>query len=110
MAYVHPGTTSHDIAAAAVRLGTRFVAITAYAVAVAVAFVILSPVLPSRGSEATAVVPTGRQPVLYTTQRGDTPPAIAASKGISLAQLYALNPSLTPLGTPVGQLVVIGLR
>jgi LysM repeat protein len=110
MAYVHPRTTSHDIAAAAVRQGTRFVALTAYAVAVAIAFVILSPVLPSRGSEATAVVPTGSEPVLYTTQRGDTPPAIAASKGISLAQLYALNPTLTPLGAPVGQPVVIGLR
>jgi LysM repeat protein len=110
MAYVHPRATSHDIAPVAVRQGTRFVAITAYAVAVAIAYVILSPVLPSRGSEAAAVVPTGPQPVLYTAQRGDTPPGIAASKGISLAQLYALNPSLSPLGAPTGRPVVIGLR
>lgn len=110
MAYVHPRATSHDIAAVAVRQGTRFVAITAYAVAVAIAYLILSPVLPSRGSEAAAVVPTGPQPVLYTAQRGDTPPGIAASKGISLAQLYALNPSLSPLGAPTGRPVIIGLR
>jgi len=109
MAYVQPRGTSHDLTAAALRQATRFVAIAAYAVAVAVAFVLLSPVLPSRGS-ATAAVPTGPQPVLYTVSSGDTPDVIAASHGISLAQLYALNPNLTPLNRAQGEQVVVGLR
>jgi len=46
MAYVQPRGTSHDLAAAALRQGTRFLAIAAYAVAVAAAFLLLSPVLP----------------------------------------------------------------
>ena len=73
MASVQPRGTSHDLAAAALRQGTRFVAIAAYTVAVAVAFVLLSPVLPSRGSEASEVVPTGPEPELYTVARGATP-------------------------------------
>ena len=67
--------------------------------------------LPSRGSEAVGVVPTGPQPVLYTVRPGDTPSGIAASQGISLSQLFALNPDLTPLKDPGGGAsVVVGLR
>ena len=47
MAYVQPRGSSHDLSAATLRQATRFVAIAAYAGAVAVAFVLLSPVLPS---------------------------------------------------------------
>jgi len=110
MAYVQPRGAAHDLPAAALRRGTRFVAIGGYAVAVAVAFVLLSPVLPSRGSGAVGVVPTGPQPVLYTVRPGDTPSGIAASQGISLSQLFALNPDLTPLKDPGGASVVVGLR
>jgi LysM repeat protein len=110
MAYVHPRRSADDIAAAALRQGTRFVAIAAYAAAVGVAFVLLSPVLPSRGSEAAAVVPTGPQPVLYTVAPGDTYAGIAAEQGISLAQLFALNPDLTPLSDTDGEQIVVGLR
>ena len=110
MAYVHPRRSGHDIAAVALRQSTRFVAIASYAVAVAVAYVILSPVLPSRGSEAAAVVPTGPQPVLYTVSPADTLDGIAAAHGISLAQLYALNRDLTPLTDSQGAQVVVGLR
>ena len=86
-------------------------AIGSYAVAEVVAFVLLSPVLPSRGSESVGVVPTGPQPVLYTVRPGDTPSGIAASQGISLSQLFALNPDLTPLKDPGGGAsVVVGLR
>ena len=86
-------------------------AIGSYAVAVFVAFVLLSPVLPSRVSGAVGVVPTGPQPVLYTVRPGDTPSGIAASQGISLSQLFALNPDLTPLKDPGGGAsVVVGLR
>ena len=110
MAYVHPRRSTEDVFAGVVRQGRRFVAIAAYAVAVAVAFVILSPVLPSRGSEAAAVVPTGPQPVLYTVRPGDTPTGIASSQGISLAQLFALNPDLQPLADASAESVVVGLR
>jgi len=110
MAYVQPRGISHELAAAALRQGTRFVAIAAYAAAVAVAFVILSPVLLSRGSEASADVPTGPQPVLYTVSPGETYPGIAAGHGISLARLFALNQDLTPLTHANGKQVVVGLR
>jgi len=110
VAYVQPRHTHHDLAAAALRQGTRFVAIASYAVAVAVAFVLLSPVLTSEASDATAVVPTGPQPVLYTVQPGDTLRGIASSQGISLARLFALNPDLTPLTEAKGEQVVVGLR
>ena len=110
MAYVQPRGAAHDLPAAALRQGTRFVAIGGYAVAVAVAFVLLSPVLPSRGSGAVGVVPTGPQPVLYTVRPGDTPSGIAASHGISLSQLFALNPGLMPLRNAGGPSVAVGLR
>ena len=85
-------------------------AIAAYTVAVGVAFVLLSPVLPSRGSETSAVVPTAPDPVLYTVARGETYAGIAAGHGISLAQVFALNPELTPLTHVGGQQIVVGLR
>ena len=109
MAYVQPRGTSHELSAATLRQGTRFVAVAAYAGAVAVAFVLLSPVLPSRSSEASAVVPTGPEPVLYTVARGETYAGIASGHGISLARLFALNPELTPLTTR-GKQIVVGLR
>ena len=111
MAYVQPRRSADDIAAAALRQGRRFVAIASYAVAVAIAFVLLSPILPSRSSEAVAVAPpSGPQPVLYTAKPGDTVTGIAASQGISLAELFALNPDLTPLADVVGEPLVVGLR
>ncbi len=110
MAYVQPRGTRHDIAAAALRQATRLVAIAAYAVAVAVAFILLSPVLPSRGSEASTVVPTGPEPVLYTVAPGDTYAGIATTHGISLARLFALNPGLMPLTDVDQKQVVVGLR
>ena len=110
MAYVQPRGTSHALAAATLRQGTRFVAVAAYAGAVAVAFILLSPVLPSRGSEASAVLPTGPEPVLYTVARGETYAGIASAHGISLARLFALNPELTPLTKAGGKQIVVGLR
>jgi LysM repeat protein len=108
MAYVQPRGTTHDFAAATLRHGTRFVAIAAYAAAVAVAIVLLSPVLPSRGSKAAAVLPTGPEPVLYTVAPGETYAGIASAHGISLARLFALNPELTPLTHAGGTQIVVG--
>jgi LysM domain len=110
MAYVHPRRSTDDVLAGMVRQGRRFVALAAYAGAVAVALVILSPVLPSRGSEAGADIPVGPEPVLYTIQPGDTLSGIASAQGISLARLFALNPKLAPLSDTNGESVVVGLR
>ena len=66
--------------------------------------------LPSRGSEASAVVPTGPEPVLYTVARGETYAGIASAHGIALARLFALNPELTPLTSAGGKQIVVGLR
>ena len=110
MAYVHPRRSSDEIAAAALRQGTRFFAIASYAAAVAVAIVLLSPVLPSLGSKAVAVVPGSPRPAHYEVRRGDTLNGIAASQGVSLAQLFALNPGLTPFADAAGKSVVVGLR
>jgi hypothetical protein len=106
MAYVQPRGTTHDLAAATLRHGTRFVAIAACAVAVAI--VLLSPVLPSRGSEAFTDLPTGSEPVLYTMAPGETYASIASAHGISLARLFALNPELTPLTHAGGTQIVVG--
>jgi LysM repeat protein len=110
MAYVQPRGSTHDLAAATLRHGTRFVAIAAYAAAVAVAIVLLSPVLPSRGSKASAVPPTGPERVFYTVAPGETYAGIASAHGISLARLFALNPELTPLTHAGGTQIVVGLR
>jgi hypothetical protein len=108
MAYVHPRETSRDVVAVLLRNGTRVVAVAAYTVAVLVAFVILAPILPTRGSDAAFEIPAGPTPVPYTLQPGDTPASVASAHGLSLAQLYSLNPDLTPF-TKGGQ-VVVGLR
>lgn len=110
LAYVHSRRSGGDIASIALRQATRLVAFATYAVAVAVVFVLLSPVLPSRASEAVAVVPAGPQPAQYKVRSKDTLHGIAASQGISLAQLFALNPDLMPLTNAVGESVVILLR
>ena len=110
MAYVEPRGPAREFFAAMSVYGTRFLAVATYAAAVAVAFVLLSPVLTHGGSEATAVVPTGLQPVLYKVEPGDTLTGIASSRGISLARLFALNPHLTPLTDVKGEQVVVGLR
>jgi LysM repeat protein len=48
--------------------------------------------------------------VFYTVSPADTLDVIAASHGISLAQLYALNPDLTRLTHAQGEQLVVGLR
>src|SRR4026207_1056781 len=110
MAYVEPRGPARDFFAAVCLYGTRFVAIASYAGAGTAAFVLLSPMLRSESSAATAVVPTGSQPVLYTVHPRDTPSGIPPSQGISLAPLFALNPGLMPLAGADQKQVVVGLR
>jgi LysM domain-containing protein len=87
MAYVHPSPTSRDVLGTLQRNTTRAVAVVAYGTAFVVAVLILSPV-----------------------QAGDTPGTIAAAHGLSLAELYSLNPSLTPFTTAKGARIVVGLH
>jgi hypothetical protein len=109
MAYVHPRDTSGDLAAAALRNGTRVIAVAAYAAAVIVAVLLLAPVLFHGGSGSAARIPAGPQPVTVKLARGDTPATVAAAHGLPLAELYALNPGLAPLPER-GRSVVVGLR
>ena len=108
MAYVHPREASRDVTAVVLRNGTRVVAVAAYTTAVVVAFIILAPILPTRGSDAAFEIPTGSTPVEYTLRPGDTAESVASAHGLSLARLYSLNPDLTPF-TKGGQ-IVVGLR
>ena len=110
MAYVHPSTSSRDLVETLHRYGVRAIALGAYATALVVAVVILAPVLFDGGSSEAAPVATGPAPVLYTAQPGETPGAIAAAHGISSAELYSLNRTLTPLAHGKGAKVVVGLR
>jgi hypothetical protein len=109
MAYVHPRHTSGEFAAAALRNGTRVVAAGAYAAAVVVAVLLLAPVLFDGDSGSAARIPAGPRPVTVKLTGGDTPATVAAARGLSLAQLYALNPGLAPLPKH-GQSLVVGLR
>lgn len=110
MAYVQPREAPRDLVAAVWKQGARVLALTAYATAVAVALVLLAPVLFGGDSNASARVPSGPEPVAYTLEPGDSLPAVAAGHGLSLARLFALNPDLTPLSAPNRQKVVVALR
>jgi LysM repeat protein len=108
MAYVEPRERQQDVLAAVVRNTARALAVAAYATAVAVAVMILAPVV-LHDSAASADITPGPAALTYTAERGDTPAGIAAGHGIAPAELYALNPRLTPLHVRGLQLVV-GLR
>jgi LysM repeat protein len=108
MAYVHRDR-QHAIGEAILRNGTRFVVVTAYATSVAVAVMLLAPVVFGDGSSETPNIPPGPTPETYTVQPGDTPASVAAAHGLSLARLYALNPGLTLFGAS-GERLVVGLR
>jgi LysM repeat protein len=109
MAYVHPSPTSRDVLGTLQRNTTRAVAVVAYGTAFVVAVLMLSPIL-FKGSGVAAPIPAGPAPILYTVQAGDTPGTIAAAHGLSLAELYSLNPSLTPFTTAKGARIVVGLH
>lgn len=80
------------------RYGVRLAALVAYAGAVALALVLLAPVL-FRGDSAPATPPPPFHPAeADTVRRGDTLDLLAARNGISVARLLTLNPELTPFG------------
>lgn len=108
MAYVQPRRAPHDLGAL-LRVGTRTLAVAAYTTALAVALLLLAPVLFAGGSGVPAP-PPGPEPLTYTPAPGDTPARIAAVSGLSQARLYALNPRMGPLEAPSGRPIVVGFR
>jgi LysM repeat protein len=62
------------------------------------------------GAGEAARIPAGPKEVVYSAQAGDTPMSVAAAHGLSAAELYALNPGLTPFSHVRRRQVVVGLR
>ena len=110
MAYVQPRRASREFTDAVLKQATRFVAVAAYATAVAIAILLLAPVLFDHEPGAAARAPRGPERIVYTGRPGDTPASIAAAHGLSLAGLFALNPKLSPFNKVAGRALVLGLR
>jgi LysM repeat protein len=110
MAYVHPREAPRDILEGLLRNGIRFIAVSTYGTAVVIAVVLLAPVLFDGDAQTAAQLPKGPETVVYTAQRGESLPEVASAHGLSLAQLFALNPRLTPFSHTRGKELVVGLR
>ena len=83
--------------------GARAAAFAGYAAALLIGVLLVGPALS--GDEATAVdVPTV-EAQLVKARSGDTLGSLAASHGVSLARLAALNPAVSPFGPAPGQTV-----
>src|SRR5919108_1958723 len=80
------------------RYGVRLAALVAYAGAVALALVLLAPVLFRADAAPTTPLPPAQPAQADTVRPGDTIDLLAARNGISVARLLALNPELTPFG------------
>lgn len=89
--------TEHDLAHAErlERYAVRITAFAAYAAAVAVALVLLAPLLFSSGP-APAARHTPAPAVTVTVQRGESLELVAARNGVSVTRVLALNPELDP--------------
>jgi LysM repeat protein len=83
--------------------GARAAAFAGYAAALVTGVALVGPAL--RGDEATAVSPSSSEAQLVDVRRGDTLGSLAASYGVSVARLVALNPDLGPLGPAPGRTV-----
>jgi LysM repeat protein len=83
--------------------GARAAAFAGYAAALVTGVALVGPAL--RGDEATAVSPSSSEAQLVEVRRGDTLGHLAASYGVSVARLVALNPDLGPLGPAPGRTV-----
>jgi LysM repeat protein len=89
--------SQHDLARAGrfERYAVRITAFAGYAAAVAVALVLLAPVLFANGpAPAARRAPTSALTV--TVQRGESLELVAARNGVSLTRVLALNPELDP--------------
>ena len=83
--------------------GARATAFAAYAAALLTGVALVGPAL--RGDDATAVGAPTSQRQMVEVRSGDTLGSLAATHGVSLARLVALNPGVGPLGPAPGQTV-----
>ena len=97
MAAVDPGVVRRDAFSRSVRLATRVLALFAYAACVAALFLAVRPLLPE-GDADPVVLPPAPKPEVYVTRPGDTLGTIAATRGLALETLLALNPDATSVG------------
>jgi LysM repeat protein len=109
MAYVEPRGSVGNAFESVLRNGARAAAIAAYATALAVALLLLAPVLFERG-QAPVVLPVGPKPIHYTVKRGETLAGVAARHGLSLERFFTLNRGMTPFTADAGNPVVVGWR
>ena len=83
------------------RYAVRVTVLVAYSAAVAVALVLLAPVL-FRADAAPAPTSSPAPARFVTVQAGESLDLVAARNGISVARVLALNPDLEPLGVASG--------
>jgi LysM repeat protein len=81
--------------------GARLAAFAGYAAAVSVGALLLGPVLRADDGAATATLNLP-EPRIVEARSGDSLAGLAASEGVSIARLLALNPELQPLGVDAG--------
>jgi LysM repeat protein len=109
MAYVEQKGLSHEALARVLRNGARALAFATYGTAVAVALVILSPVLFARGS-STVELPVGPTAVTAKVEPGESASAIAAEHGLGLSHYFVLNPGTRTFDDRDGKPVVVAWR
>jgi hypothetical protein len=97
MAAIDPGLARRDAFDRAVRIAVRLVALVAYALCVAAVFLAARPLLPT-GEADPVVLPQAAEATVYKTRPGDTLASIAATHGVGLGALLALNPDVTSVG------------
>ena len=109
MAYVEQKGLSHEALDRVLRNGARSLAFAAYGTAVAVAFIILSPVLFAHGS-GTVALPDASTEVSAKVEPGESASVIAAEHGLGLSHYFVLNPGSKTLREPTGKSVVVAWR
>ena len=101
MAAVDPGVGRRDAFERTTRLATRLLALLAYGACVAALFLAVRPLLP-KGQADPVVLPEATTPQIYVAHPGDTLATVAATHGLGLETLFALNPDVTPLALRPG--------
>ena len=107
MAAVDPGVGRRDSLERTTRLATRLLAFLAYGACVAALFLAVRPLL-AEGDADPVVLPEATKPQIYVARPGDTLATVAATHGLGLETLFALNPDVTPVGLRPGTKIRVG--
>jgi hypothetical protein len=107
MAAVDPGVVRRRGFERTMPLATRILAFLAYGACVAALFLAIRPLLPE-GDADPVVLPQAAKHEIYVTRHGDTLATIAATHGLSLETLFALNPDATSVGLRPGTKISVG--